>query len=1260
MSKKSTKALASAALMSLVLTTALSAGPVKAAAGQVTRTSGTTRYATAAQVATTNWTSGSDNVVLVSGEGYADAVSASALAKKLNAPILLTTPDTLSADAQTALTTLKPKNIYVIGGTASISQSIRDGLKANYTLTELGGANRYETNAAVADELVKLGVDPSNVMVVGGQGFSDALSVAPVAAAKGQILLLASNDQASTQPVIDFIKANNSKATVVGTSNVINDTIYNALGATTRVDGGTSRFDTNLKVLAAFKDSLKTDKLYIANASAADPDNLYADALVASAVAGKYSAPLVLVDKDPSANVATSPDTTNATDNAIAYIKGNTTSSTDLQLVGGTAVVSQATQDAVNAIYNPTGNIDPEVSSISTNGLRQIKVVFNQEVDQDTAEEVSNYKLDGSSLTDDKATASLQDDNKTVLITLADAKKQSDDVDVTVKKGILTADKAQTVPEFTQSVTFSDTTAPTLTSVEARGNNKLTVEFSEPVNFGSTVTSAVNKLKINDKNLSSFGLNTTGTDGNGKTLSKIDNSATDTAGNVWSNKIELYFDSALPTGNNTLKVSTGDETTLEDAAGFPVQETTQDFNVDTLASTPVINSITASDDGTVYINFDRAMDAKTATQKAYYAINGDSTGNFTKAELKKNDTQVKISGATLNKNSNTIYIKNSVKDAYGNKVADDTYESFTLTEDTTKPAVSSIYALDDSTIRVKFNKSVDAVYAVNKSNYKLQDNSGTDITDEIVPTDSTSSYQDTNAITIPGNTSAPVDGDTTDVVDIHVPSKLTDSQYTITIKNIQDRASTPNVMDDYTTTFAGSSDVNAEVTGVYAVDDSTNLGRKITLVFNKEMDSSTLADTSNYQYVDNSGNTKVLPSNSDISVSSDNKSVTIKLPSSYTYYYGGTAGNPAITSKDNQVTAVYATGVKDTNGNVLQVGSYGGKIQAAGSGATVKANSLKVYYDGDDLKADVSFTNPIDSDTLTASDFELAGQPASSASANGSKVTLTFNNNDNDASDPTTLINKIKAQGENATLTIVGSNTKDVTGAVVSTTGVTPYFYDAAPKTIVEKTNGAVTNWIADATAKTVSVQFDTPIEPSSVKPSDFTFNVGGTTLSAKTAAVSSTDSKTVVFTFDTTNSDVISNFKASNTIKVTPKTTSQISTLEDKNNSYAYYVPSSDDLKGISITITDSGAAAQTAVNAVAAGITSFTPSTAAAGTIELPTVPAGYTISVKSTDTPAVYDANGKIQAAGASNVVYTVTDTASGKTADTILIPVSVTIG
>lgn len=122
--------LAGISITSLLSTTVLSTSSVKAAAGLVTRTSGPDRYYTASRVATCNWDGGSKNVVLVDGEGYADAISGSVLAKTLDAPILLTQPKTLNEDTKGALDVLKPTNIYILGGTASISQSIRNDLKS--------------------------------------------------------------------------------------------------------------------------------------------------------------------------------------------------------------------------------------------------------------------------------------------------------------------------------------------------------------------------------------------------------------------------------------------------------------------------------------------------------------------------------------------------------------------------------------------------------------------------------------------------------------------------------------------------------------------------------------------------------------------------------------------------------------------------------------------------------------------------------------------------------------------------------------------------------------------------------------------------------------------------------------------------------------------------------------------------------------------------------------------------------------------------
>ncbi|MBV4421638.1 cell wall-binding repeat-containing protein [Clostridium tyrobutyricum] len=354
MNKKGTKALASATLMSLVLTTALATGNVKAAAnGQATRVGGTDRYETAAKVATTNFTT-SDNVVLVSGEGYADSVSASVLAKKLNAPIVLTGSQTLDANAKSAIETLKAKNVYIIGGTGSISASIEDGLKSSYTVTRLGGQDRYATNLAIANKLVDLGVSKSNIIAVAGTGFADALSVAPVAAADNEILLLTKNDTDAMKATADFAK--DSNVTVVGTTNVVSDSIYTQLKADKRINGGADRFATNLLVLKAFDSDLKADKLYVANATQANPDNLYADALVASAIAGKYSAPLVLVDKESSTG----------TTNAINYIGTKATKATDLQVVGGTGVVSDKTVQAIEDAVNPDKPFTGTVNSVET------------------------------------------------------------------------------------------------------------------------------------------------------------------------------------------------------------------------------------------------------------------------------------------------------------------------------------------------------------------------------------------------------------------------------------------------------------------------------------------------------------------------------------------------------------------------------------------------------------------------------------------------------------------------------------------------------------------------------------------------------------------------------------------------------------------------------------------------------------------------------------------------------------------------------
>ncbi|WP_050608140.1 cell wall-binding repeat-containing protein [Clostridium niameyense] len=293
MKKQTTKTLVSSTVVGLVLATFIPAGNVKAHNDYVKRFVGADRYETAANVANSNWKLGeTKNIILVSGEGYADALSASLLAQKLNAPILLTRRDELNKSTYDTINKLGAKNIYILGSEGVVSNNIKTFLeKQGKRTVRLGGKDRFETNLAVVNELVNNhGVSPKEVLVVNGNRYiADALTAAPVAAKEGKVLLLVGEDISSVHIAKKFVETHNSRVTVIGNKVTVSEHIYNKLGATRRVKGGKDRFETNRLVLDAFK--MYNSRVYIANGQT----NHLVDSLVASALAGKYKSPIVLV-----------------------------------------------------------------------------------------------------------------------------------------------------------------------------------------------------------------------------------------------------------------------------------------------------------------------------------------------------------------------------------------------------------------------------------------------------------------------------------------------------------------------------------------------------------------------------------------------------------------------------------------------------------------------------------------------------------------------------------------------------------------------------------------------------------------------------------------------------------------------------------------------------------------------------------------------------------------------------------------------------
>lgn len=365
MSKRSHKALASATVMSLILTSTLTATNVQAAA-EVTRTGGADRLTTAQEVAKQVFGK-ADTVVLVNGYGYADAVSATPLAKALNAPILLTSDaEKPSSDLVATLASLGAKKVVIVGGTGVVKDSLKDELAKTYTVERIAGSSRYETNANVAKEVLKLTKATKGVLV-SAAGYADALSVASIAAAKGMPVLFGN---AAEVPAEVKEAAKGLELVAVGGTGVLPDSVLASVKAT-RVANGADRFDTNLKVLEYFKGDLKDVNNIFMAAGGRAGDRAFADALVASAAAAKYGAPVVLTGLGASQAQK---------DAAAKYVADNKKADMKVTIVGGTGSVDENTFNAIKNIVNPvTGEL--AVDSVKAASANSFKVTFNKAVE---------------------------------------------------------------------------------------------------------------------------------------------------------------------------------------------------------------------------------------------------------------------------------------------------------------------------------------------------------------------------------------------------------------------------------------------------------------------------------------------------------------------------------------------------------------------------------------------------------------------------------------------------------------------------------------------------------------------------------------------------------------------------------------------------------------------------------------------------------------------------------------------------------------
>ncbi len=140
------------------------------------------------------------SVVVATGDGYWDALAASGLAGRLEAPVLITPKDSLAAQARKEIERICPERIYVMGGTAAVSNAVETQLKGLCNdVRRIGGQNAADT----AREIYGAGSDWSTTAIVAtADGYWDALSIAPFAYAKAAPIFLTRSSKDVNERVI--------------------------------------------------------------------------------------------------------------------------------------------------------------------------------------------------------------------------------------------------------------------------------------------------------------------------------------------------------------------------------------------------------------------------------------------------------------------------------------------------------------------------------------------------------------------------------------------------------------------------------------------------------------------------------------------------------------------------------------------------------------------------------------------------------------------------------------------------------------------------------------------------------------------------------------------------------------------------------------------------------------------------------------------------------------------------------------------------
>lgn len=297
----------------------------------ITEEPASSRYGTAAALATEAFPDGTDTALLATGRSFADALAAAPLAARRNAPILLTEPAAVPDETLDALEDLDVSEVILLGGPGAISEEAQTQLSESYEVSRQAGADRFETAGLLAQRAFPDGADVA--LLADGGSFADALAAAPLSSASDAPILLTTTGEVPDATLAALGDLGVERVVLLGGTAAIGEDVEAQLafyGLEVSRTAGASRFETAaLLTRPAMPDGADTAILVTGQD--------FPDALAAAPLAHSLDAPILLTATD------SVPAPTRAALEELGV--------TDVVLVGGTAAISEAVEDRFSEDY---------------------------------------------------------------------------------------------------------------------------------------------------------------------------------------------------------------------------------------------------------------------------------------------------------------------------------------------------------------------------------------------------------------------------------------------------------------------------------------------------------------------------------------------------------------------------------------------------------------------------------------------------------------------------------------------------------------------------------------------------------------------------------------------------------------------------------------------------------------------------------------------------------------------------------------------